>query len=367
MERSDIKNMKLLVITQKVDMNDSNLGFFHLWLQKLSEKVDHLYIICLQAGKHELNKEKVTILSLGKESGISRFKYIRNFYTYIWKYRKEYDSVFVHMNPRYAALGKLIWWKKKVLLWYTHKKVNWELKLGSLCATKIFTASKESFRLPSKKVEIVGHGIPSIKLNYNSIQEHQSLNIEHHLELLSVGRITPAKDWETVIHAVAELENRKPKGLNTIFFLFAGTTINKEDEIYRDHLAKMYTELAKGTHAAVTFNSYPPEQMQNVYQNKHILIHTSRTGSMDKVVLEALAAGRIVISSSEAYAKLAENELKGVLFHFPPGDYKALATTIEKVYTDGILKTIPNVQGMEYVKKHHNLDNLVEKIIDYLT
>ena len=49
--------------------------------------------------------------------------------------------------------------QKKTLLWYTHKAVNWKLKLAEKLVDKIFTASKESFRLPSKKVEITGHGI----------------------------------------------------------------------------------------------------------------------------------------------------------------------------------------------------------------
>jgi len=31
--------MKLLIITQKVDIDDDNLGFFHRWLEKFSEKL----------------------------------------------------------------------------------------------------------------------------------------------------------------------------------------------------------------------------------------------------------------------------------------------------------------------------------------
>ena len=34
--------MKLLIITQKVDINDDNLGSFHNWLEKMAEKTNEL-------------------------------------------------------------------------------------------------------------------------------------------------------------------------------------------------------------------------------------------------------------------------------------------------------------------------------------
>src|SRR3989344_3026910 len=37
--------MKLLIITQKYDINDSNLGAFVGWWDKLSEKIDKVYIL----------------------------------------------------------------------------------------------------------------------------------------------------------------------------------------------------------------------------------------------------------------------------------------------------------------------------------
>ena len=365
--------MKLLVITQKVDMNDSNLGFFHVWLQKLAERVDHLYVICLQKGVHTLDKDKVTVLPLGKETGASRLKYLWRFYKYIWRLRKSYDGVFVHMNPEYVFLGGLLWriWHKKILLWYTHKAVNWRRLLAQFFVNKIFTASKESFRWPKWKAEVTGHGIPLESFNDPNFKNLEKLNGDV-LYLMSVGRITPSKDWETVILAMAELRDKKLAGLNAIFFLVAGAPITQEDIDYGNRLRELAR--SKGN-MAFSYQTYPWEYsgklggMPYVYQGQHLLIHTSRTGSMDKVVLEALASGRIVVTSSEAYASLADGELKGVLFRFPPGDYQELAKTIEKIYQSGILSpnNLPNQKAVEYVKKHHNLDNLIGKIINYFT
>lgn len=319
--------MKLLVITQKVNKNDSNLGFFHEWLLRLAKKVEKLTIICLEKGDYDLPKNAV-VLSLGKEAGVPRWQYIKNFYYYIFKYRHEYDGVFVHMNPEYCILGGVLWrlWHKKILLWYTHKAVNWRLRLGTLFANRIFTASKESFRLQSKKVEVTHHGIPV------DFFAHQPENVlAEQLCLLAVGRNSPSKDFATVINAVQELKNKKY--LPPIKFAIESN--------------KIYSEI--------------PE----IYHNCHILVHTSRTGSMDKVVLEALAAGRVVATSSEAYTYLAEGELKGVVFSFPVGDYQELAKTVEKIYLSGILKTLPIQRGIDYVSQNHNLDNVIDKIVNY--
>lgn len=104
--------------------------------------------------------------------------------------------------------------------------------------------------------------------------------------------------------------------------------------------------------------------MPSIYHRYHLLIHPSRTGSADKVVLEALAAGRYVITSSPAYA---DAERAGVVWTFPAGDAAALAQTIEKMWQNGILKPekLPNQAAIGFVRAHHNLDTVIGKIIDY--
>ena len=42
---------KLLFITQKVDKDDDVLGVYHRWLEKLAEKLDMIYVICLYKGR----------------------------------------------------------------------------------------------------------------------------------------------------------------------------------------------------------------------------------------------------------------------------------------------------------------------------
>lgn len=347
--------MKLLVITQIVDETDSNLGFFHNWLKKIASKVDHLYIICLKEGVHSL-PNNVTVLSLGKEKNVSQFEYLWRFYGYIWRYRFDYDHVLVHMNPEYVVLAGWLWrrWNKKVLLWYMHKSVDLKLRIAEKFVTKIFTASPESFRLPSKKVQIVGHGID---LNeFATINKPQPGNIS----LCTVSRITRSKDLKTVIRGVAEL---KKISNVPVFLEIAGAPITLDDELYFTELKKLIIELAL-ENSVKFLGGCNRTELAHVFGRNLIFVHSSQTGSMDKVVLEALANGRMVISSSEAYAELAT---EGVVFSFKQGDSMDLARMIEKVYKSGIVdpEKLPNKQAIDYVKKNHNLDNLIAKIIEY--
>lgn len=343
--------MKLLVVTQVVDNNDTNLGFFHVWLEKLAAHVDHLTVICLKKGEYRL-PSNVTILSLGKESGSSRWRRIINFYHLSFiAYHKQYDQVFIHMNPEYAVLGGPFWriTGKKVLLWYTHKAVNWRLRLAAVFANKIFTASPESCRLKSWKVEVVGHGIP-----VDAFPSRGDVEEGDPIRFLSVARISSVKDLETVILAVAELKKRVHQPL---LLDIVGDAITAQDKEYEKTLAELVSHL--GLQDTVHFlGGKTHDHMKAIYADHDVLLHTSKTGSIDKVVLEALAAGLAVFTTSEAYGGFEE-----VLVRVPGNNAKKLAEAIEKNLEFAILKR--NDAGMEFVKKHYDLNRLIEKIIWY--
>ncbi|MCH8889170.1 hypothetical protein IID26_01965, partial [Patescibacteria group bacterium] len=78
--------MKLLLVTQKVDIDDPILGFFHRWIEEFAKQCEKVTVITLFEGKHNL-PENVKVLSLGKESGAPRLKYVSRFFTYTWRER----------------------------------------------------------------------------------------------------------------------------------------------------------------------------------------------------------------------------------------------------------------------------------------
>ena len=124
-------DMKLLIITQAIDLDDPILGFFHRWVEEFAKRFEHIEVICLKLGRHSL-PGNVSVHSLRKEKGRrSRFMYATYFGWLIWKLRPKYDAVLVHMNPEYVILGGVDWrlMGKKIYFWYNHPNKDLRFKI----------------------------------------------------------------------------------------------------------------------------------------------------------------------------------------------------------------------------------------------
>jgi len=335
--------MKLLIVTQVVDINHPVLGFFHRWIIEFAKHVEHLHVIALQVGKHDF-PENVTVHSLGKEDGVSTFEYLRRFYSYVWKYRNEYDHVFVHMNQIYVLLGIFLWngLKKKVFLWYMHRSVTTSLKFAHTFVDGVISASKESFRIKSKKLHIVGHGIDTNL--FTSIPKKE----DEVLKVLSVGRIAPVKQIEVLIAAVLNCKN------STLSII--GAAITKADITYQESLQKV-------PNSKISFiGAKTQEELPAFYQKADVFVNTSNTGSIDKVVLEAMSTGTLVVSTNEAF--------KDMFSTLPYCAYVEEHNVLKLTETLQEIKEMPykerailEMQLRDQVIQNHSLPKLIPKIL----
>ncbi len=300
--------MKLLIVTQTIDTEDPVLGFFHRWIEEFAKHIESIEVICLKEGKHELPKN-VRVHSLGKTESSrqkavgSRFVYAIRFLRLIWRLRRDYDAVFVHMNPEYIMLAGWLWraWHKKIVLWYTHKSVNLKLRFATYFVNAVLTASKESFRLESAKVRVMGHGIDTDFFSPDPSTVRGDW-------ILSVGRLMKSKRHDLAIQEAVR-EGRELR--------IAG------EGPERAHLEA----LANETGARVQFlGGLTQVQLRDEYRKAAYLIHTSETGSLDKVVLEALACG-LPVKTNDPALKPLEHE------------------------------------GPQYVREHHSLSALIPRIL----
>lgn len=275
--------MKLLIVTQSVDTEDSVLGFFVRWIEEFAKHVEHVEVICLKSGKFNFPKN-VRVHSLGKERGAAGgITYALRFLSLVWSLRCDYDAVFVHMNSEYVILGGPLWrlWGKRIALWYTHKNVDAKLRSAASLANVIFTASKESFRLKSSKVHVMGHGIDTVFFTPDP-------SVTRGDWALSVGRLMPSKRHDLAIQRAV----RDGRALR-----IAGEGPER---------ARLEA-LARKLHATVQFlGALTQTQLRAEYHTAAYLIHTSETGSLDKVVLEALACGLPVRTNDPALKALED-------------------------------------------------------------
>jgi len=295
--------MKLLICTQAVDSQDPVLGFFLRWIEEFAKHCEQVVVICLREGEHTL-PSNVQLYSLGKEKNkSSRLGRWLKALRYIVVLRHQYDAVFVHMNPEYLVVGGFVWglMHKKTALWYTHKNVDLKLRIAEKFVHTIFSASKESFRLSSKKLHIMGHGIDTDFFTPDP-------GVVRGEWALSVGRLTKSKRHDLAIRAaVGEARELRIAG----------------EGPERQHLEHLAQELT----ANVEFlGGLTQMQLRDEYRRAAYLLHTSETGSLDKVVLEALACGLPVHTADPALKPL-------------------------------------EAEGSEYVREHHSLHKLIPAIV----
>jgi glycosyltransferase involved in cell wall biosynthesis len=337
--------MNLLIVTQKVNRNDSILGFFHRWLEEFAKHCEKLTVICLEKGEYDL-PDNVRVLSLGKEKNVSRWQYIIRFYKYIWQERRNYDFVFVHMNVEYIILGGLPWklLRKKIGLWYMHKNVSFKLKLAEKFTGIIFTGTKESFRLKSKKLQILHHGIDNNLFFFKDRTNHEEL------EFISVGRISKIKNLHLMIDLVKELKKEVAK---QIIFSIVGDPVTEKDDEYLKQLKNKIDEL--NLQANIRFlGAVPNYQMPTIYQKADIFLNFSETGSLDKAILEAMSCGTLVMTSNDS----AEAILPEELFFDDVDSVKDKIFDLLQKDNDKLRRELS-----EIVKKEHSLDELINKIL----
>lgn len=351
--------MKLLMITRKVDREDGLAGFTYNWIKKLSRRLDNLMVICLEEGDIS-GLDNVSIYSLTKK-GESKNKYLKlkrfcRFQKLAWRLTPKADGVFCHMNPEYTILISP-WAKifgKKIVSWYTHKAVTGKMKLMERLSDVILTASPESFRLPSKKVKVVGHGI-DIDIFKPSTNGHQPM-ASRYFTILSVGRISLTKDYETLIKAADILRDKF--NLKDFTVKIIGESGLTEQQNYFNSLKQMVSKM--NLSGKVKFlGSIPNSKVASYYQEADLFVNLSDTGSLDKAVLEAMACGALVLTSNEAFKSILPSELM-----VEKNKPEALAQKIlEVINFDKEKNTSLKNKLRQIVVEDHNLDNLVKKII----
>ena len=341
----------LLIITQKVDINDDLLGFFGDWIKEFAKNFEQVFVITLAKGAYDL-PYNVEVLSLGKETGVSKIVQAVKFFWFLFKYVPRCDGIFAHMSPIFAvtAWPAAALFRERIVLWYLHRSVTWRLKLAEKLVYKIATASRESVMLRSSKIIEVGHGINAglFKAKRNWSKDSTSI--------ISVGRISPIKGLETLIQAIRAVSDSN----QNIKLQIVGKPIMPRDGNYFSQLKSLVSGL--GLSRFVEFRGFVPyKNIADVYREADISVNLTPKGGIDKVVLESMAAGCLTLTSNLVMAKYYGHNTSQLIFNH--GDVKDLKNKLEH------LITLPSLEKgnlsrylVESVRNHHSLANCINRI-----
>lgn len=347
----------ILITTQVLDVQDPLLGFFTEWVREFAKQYDHVTVICLKKGTYAL-PDNVKVLSLGKEQGVGRWGYVQRFFTYIWRERKNYDTVFVHMNQIYVILGGLLWrmMGKKISLWYAHGHVPFSLRIATLLTHMCFASTPSGFKLKTHKLKIVGQGID---VNFFTPIDAVRNKTPHEIDfrLLTVGRISDVKRIKESIEIVERLiAETATKNIQYNIIGIPGLGIQRE---YYKECVDMVKEKGLGKHihflGGMNQIGILPELQQT-----DVFLNISLTGSLDKAILEAMSVGVIVVSSNESFVKLLPPHLEWLGVRSDLSNVKETVQKIENMSNEerGIIGQ--DLRGI--VVRDHQLAGLVGNI-----
>ena len=355
-----MSGLRVLMITQKVDLDDDILGFTHTWVNKLAERVERLYVLALAVGRHSL-RDNVELFSMGKERGNSRLERLVNFNRVVGGLvlGRKVDVIFIHMCPRYAILAapyaKLM--QVPVVMWFTHHSTSNELRIAHWLVDKVVTASKESFRLKSDKVVITGHGIDTDRFKPLDVRREGNTKV-----ILSVGRISPIKDYETLIKAADILVNEN--GVQNVRFVIVGGVPVRAQEQYLAGLKEMIADLGLTQHFQFV-GAVPYDKVAFYYQNCVLTVNMCPTGGADKAVLEGLACGKPAVVCNKTFAPILGEDTPSLLFE--ERNASDLAERVLAILqSNGKVRKAMGCRLRERVVKMHSVDKLMGHICEVL-
>lgn len=341
----------LLIITQKVNETDDLLGFFVSWIAEFAKHFTRVDVIALGAGTYKL-PANVHVHSLGKETGAAKLLQAIRMEKLLWKYTPECGAVFAHMSPIFAILA----WpfaalrRSKLTLWYLHRSWTLKLRLALVMVDVLVTADADSLTVRSRKIIAVGHGIDTARFAV-PVRTPPS---GRPLRMLSVGRLSPIKGYETLIRAASQLRDSDVACEVRI----VGRAVMRGDHAYEEELHALVSRLGVGD-IVHFFGFVPYRDMPAQYAWADIVVGCTPPGGIDKALLEGMAAGCAIATSNTVMRKYIASEYADDCI-FRHDDSSDLADTLERLSSTELSSVGSAMQRA--VVQDHNLPVAIGKI-----
>ncbi len=271
---------RLVFLTQSVDPAHPVLAATIPKIRALAERVDEVVVVA-QSGEGDGLPSNVDVRTFGASTRAAR----------VLRFERELaralpaEAVVAHMIPLYVVLAAPLVRTRRtpLLLWYTHWKASPTLRVAERLATSVISVDRRSFPLDSPKVRPIGHGIDVSEFACTDRSEHTGLQV------LVLGRYSPAKGIETILRAVQQVEGAEVQ--------LHGVALNELERRHRSDLERLGIPLG---------DAVPRARIPELLANSDVLVNNMEPGAPDKVVYEAAAACLPVLASNPVFDELFE-------------------------------------------------------------
>lgn len=308
--------MRLLVVTQALDLDDPLLSAYHGWVEALAHESESVEAVCLKEGRHDL-PANVAVHSLGKESGRrSRLRYALSFLALCWKLRKRYDAAFVHMNQEYVLIAGPLWklLGKGIYMWRNHYAGSVLTDIAASLCTSVFCTSRHSYTAKYRKTAFMPVGVNLERFDPEGPEGRVPRSI------LFFSRIAPSKRVELFVEALGLL---KARGVP-----FSASIVGSAPSEYEAYAQALRAQAGNlGLAEDVRFlPGIRNEDAPAVFRSYELYVNCSPSGMLDKVIFEAAASGCLILSESD---DLGNGGFADVTYQ--SGDVASLAEHIERM------------------------------------
>lgn len=302
-------NMRLLILMQTVDRTDSALGFYHGWLIELAKQFEFITVFALRIGEYDL-PENVKVIPLRPWGYRARLRTTLRVLKLSWQYRREYDTVFAHMNQEYPLVAGWLWrlLGKRVYMWRNHYTGNLFTDSAAFFCDKIFYTSKSSYTAKYKQAVQMPVGVDVGSCHLDEPIERTPRSV------LFLGRFDISKHPDLLVEALGKI---RAEGI-TFTATFVGGPSDPASTL-PEEVSLRAREL--GLSDLVTFvGPVPNTDTYKYYRSHAIYVNCGKSGMLDKSLFKSIACGCLPIFTSADMTEIVGNE-----FAYRDGDVTDLA------------------------------------------
>jgi glycosyltransferase involved in cell wall biosynthesis len=299
------------------------------------------------------------VLTLGKERGYGRTRRTARYVAIVARLAvtRRVHAVLAHMCPVYLVVAAPITKPARVraALWFVHPADTPMLRLAERLADVVVTALPGSYPRPVPKVVPIGHAIDTDHIQRIAVGRRPS----ERFRLLALGRTSAVKGYRTVIRATAAAHD----GGADVELRIVGPSVTQAEAQHRRELE----QLVESSGAPVRIDgAVNRDEVAHVLADAHALVNATDRGSADKVVFEAMAAGRPVLVTSDAFSPLVADLPLPLLSR--PDDATALAAGITALATapPAVLDAV-GAELRQRVEREHSLRHWAHAVWQLLT